>query len=98
MLTHFDFVDTAVNTRIQMPFVNLALVPELGTNYWLPAQFGYPAAAELVLLALPFDSRRAAELGFVTRAVAEADLIPTALDTAHRMTRQPIGPRARASG
>jgi len=91
MLTHFDFVYAAEHTRFQMPFVNLALVPELGTSYWLPAQIGYLAAAELVLLALPFDSRRAAELGFVTRVVAEADLKATALDTAHRLIRQPAG-------
>src|SRR5216683_6016254 len=63
----------------------------LGTSYWLPAQIGYLAAAELVLLALPFDARRAAELGLVTRVVAEADLMATALDTAHRLTRQPAG-------
>lgn len=91
MLTHFDFVYAAEHTRFQMPFVNLALVPELGTSYWLPAQIGYLAAAELVLLALPFDAHRAAELGFVTRVVAEADLMATALDTAQKLTRQPAG-------
>jgi enoyl-CoA hydratase/carnithine racemase len=91
MLTHFDFVYAAEHTRFQMPFVNLALVPELGTSYWLPAQIGYVAAAELVLLALPFDARRAAELGLVTRVVAEADLMAAALDTAHKLARQPTG-------
>jgi enoyl-CoA hydratase/carnithine racemase len=91
MLTHFDFVYAAEHTRFQMPFVNLALVPELGTSYWLPAQIGYLAAAELILLAQPFDARRAAELGVVTRVVAEAGLMATALDTAQRLTRQPAG-------
>jgi enoyl-CoA hydratase/carnithine racemase len=91
MLTHCDFVYAAEQTRFQMPFVNLALVPELGTSYWLPAQIGYLAAAELVLLGLPFDARRAAELGFVTRVVSEADLMTTATDTAHRLARQPLG-------
>ena len=33
MLSHFDFVYAAEHTRFQMPFVNLALVPELGTSY-----------------------------------------------------------------
>jgi enoyl-CoA hydratase/carnithine racemase len=91
MLTHFDFVYAAEHTRFQMPFVNLALVPELGTSYWLPAQIGYLAAAELILLALPFDARRAADLGLVTRVVAQADLLATSLDTADRLTRQPSG-------
>lgn len=91
MLAHVDFVYAAEHTRFQMPFVNLALVPELGASYWLPAQIGYHAAAELVLLGLPFDARRAAELGLVTRVVAQAKLLATALDTAHRLTRQPAG-------
>ena len=91
MLTHFDFVYAAEHTRFQMPFVNLALVPELGTSYWLPAQIGYLAAAELILLGLPFDARRAVELGFVTRVVSGADLMATATDTAHKLARQPAG-------
>jgi enoyl-CoA hydratase/carnithine racemase len=46
LLTHFDFVYAAEHTRFQMPFVNLALVPELGTSYWLPAQIGFTAFFE----------------------------------------------------
>jgi len=91
MLTHCDFVYATERTTFQMPFVNLALVPELGTSYSLPAQIGYVAAAELILLGLPFDAHRAAELGMVTRVVLEADLLPTAMDTAHRLVRQPAG-------
>jgi enoyl-CoA hydratase/carnithine racemase len=96
VLAHCDFVYAAEQTRFQLPFVNLALVPELGTSYWLPAQIGYLAAAELILLAQPFDARRAAELGLITRVVAAADLMATALDTARRLARQPAG-AARAS-
>jgi enoyl-CoA hydratase/carnithine racemase len=91
MLTYCDFVYASEHTTFQMPFVNLALVPELGTSYSLPAQIGYIAAAELILLGLPFDARRAAELGLVTRIVSETDLLATAMDTAHRLARQPAG-------
>ena len=91
MLTYCDFVYASEHTTFQMPFVNLALVPELGTSYSLPAQIGYIAAAELILLGLPFDARRAAELGLVTRIVPEADLPATAMDTAHRLAQQPAG-------
>ena len=71
MLLHFDFVYAAENAKFQMPFVNLALVPELGSSYLAPAQAGYIAAAELILLGSPFDARRALELGFVTRVVSD---------------------------
>jgi enoyl-CoA hydratase/carnithine racemase len=91
MLTYCDFVYASEHTTFQMPFVNLALVPELGTSYSLPAQIGYIAAAELILLGLPFDARRAAELGLVTRIVSDADLLATAMDTAHRLAQQPAG-------
>jgi enoyl-CoA hydratase/carnithine racemase len=91
MLTYCDFVYASEHTTFQMPFVNLALVPELGTSYSLPAQIGYIAAAELILLGLPFDARRAAELGLVTRIVPEADLLATAFETARRLAQQPAG-------
>src|SRR6266446_4656184 len=50
MLTHCDFVFAGESAKFQMPFVSLALVPEFGTSYSVPAR-----AAELVLLGLPFD-------------------------------------------
>jgi enoyl-CoA hydratase/carnithine racemase len=91
MLTHCDFVYAAEHTTFQLPFVNLAVVPELGTSYSLAAQLGYLAAAELLLLGLPFDARRASELGFVTRIVPDADVLATATETAQRLARLPAG-------
>jgi enoyl-CoA hydratase/carnithine racemase len=91
MLLHCDFVYAAESTRFQMPFVNLALVPELGSSHLLPAQAGYIAATELILLALPFDARRALELGFVTRIVSDHGLLATAMDTAQVLAGRPAG-------
>jgi enoyl-CoA hydratase/carnithine racemase len=89
MLTHCDFVYAGESARFQMPFINLALVPEFGTSYSLPAQIGYIHAAELILLGLPFDARRAAELGFVTRVVPDQDLMATATETAQKLAEKP---------
>jgi enoyl-CoA hydratase/carnithine racemase len=47
MLTHCDFVYAAESARFQMPFVNLAVVPELGSSYSIPAAIGYIPASEL---------------------------------------------------
>src|SRR5881296_1136940 len=60
MLTHCDFVFAGESAKFQMPFVNLALVPEFGSSCTIPARIGYLRAAELVLLGLPFDAKRAA--------------------------------------
>ncbi len=91
MLTHCDFVYAAEGTRFQLPFVNLAVVPELGTSYLIPAQTGYIAAAELVLLGMPFTAARAAELGLVTRVVPDERLLPTAMETARALAEKPSG-------
>jgi enoyl-CoA hydratase/carnithine racemase len=91
MLTHCDFVYAAEGTRFQLPFVNLAVVPELGSSYLIPAQTGYIGAAELFLLGMPFDARRAAELGLVTRVVPSEDLLATAMETARALAAKPAG-------
>jgi enoyl-CoA hydratase/carnithine racemase len=89
VLLHCDFVYAAENTIFRMPFIDLALVPELGTSYSVPANIGYTAAAELFLLGKPFDARRAAELGLVTRVVSDHGLMATAMETAQALAEKP---------
>ena len=91
MLPHCDFVYAGESTRFQMPFVNLALVPEFGASYSIAAQSGYLAAAELILLGQPFYARRAAELGLVTRVVPDQAVLATAKETAERLAEKPAG-------
>src|SRR6184192_1488666 len=74
MLTHCDFIYAAESAKFQMPFINLAVVPEFGSSCSVPARIGHLRAAELILLGVPFDARRAAELGFVTQVVPDQTL------------------------
>src|SRR5712672_3986551 len=46
MLTHCDFIYAAENAKFQMPFINLALVPEFGSSCSVPARIGHVRAAE----------------------------------------------------
>ena len=89
MLTHCDFVYAGESARFQMPFVNLALVPEFGSSCTVPARIGYLRAAELILLGLFFDARRAAELGLVTRVVPDQKLLATATETTQKLAEKP---------
>jgi enoyl-CoA hydratase/carnithine racemase len=89
MLTHCDFVYAGESAKFQMPFVNLGLVPEFGSSFSVPARIGHLRAAELVLLGDPFDGRRAAELGLVTRVVPDQDLMATATATAQKLAAKP---------
>jgi len=91
MLTHCDFVYAAESAKFQMPFINLGLVPEFGSSCSVSMCIGHLRAAELILLGLPFDSRRAAELGLVTRVVPDGKLMATASETAQKLAQKPIG-------
>jgi enoyl-CoA hydratase/carnithine racemase len=61
MLTHCDFVYAGETAKFQMPFINLGLVPEFGSSCSVPIRIGH-INAELILLGLPFDARRARSL------------------------------------
>jgi enoyl-CoA hydratase/carnithine racemase len=91
MLTHCDFVYAGESAKFQLPFINLALVPEFGSSYSLPARIGYLRAADLFLLGEPFTAARAAELGLVTRVVPDLDLLATATATAQKLAGKPGG-------
>jgi enoyl-CoA hydratase/carnithine racemase len=89
MLTHCDFVYAGESAKFQMPFINLAVVPEFGSSCSVPARMGHIRAAELILLGSPFDAKRAAELGFVTQVVPDQILMTTATEAARKLASKP---------
>jgi enoyl-CoA hydratase/carnithine racemase len=91
MLAHCDFVYAGESAKLQLPFVNLGLVPEFGSSYLLPLRFGYLRAAELILLGQSFDALRAAELGLVTSVVPDQQLLAAATETAQTLAAKPAG-------
>jgi enoyl-CoA hydratase/carnithine racemase len=91
MLAHCDFVYAGQSTRFQLPFISLALVPEFGSSYLLPLRGGYLGAAEVILLGQPFDASRAAELGLITKAVPDQQVLAIARDAAQKLAEKPAG-------
>jgi enoyl-CoA hydratase/carnithine racemase len=91
MLTHCDFVYAGESAHSQMPFINLAVVPEFGSSWSIPARIGHLRAAELILLGLPFDARRAADLELVTQVVPDRDLLAKATETARKLAAKSAG-------
>jgi enoyl-CoA hydratase/carnithine racemase len=91
MLTHCDFVYAGDSAKFQMPFVNLALVPEFGSSCSIPGRIGHIRAAELILLGLPFDAKRAFDLGLVTQVLADPLVFTVATEMARTLAAKPAG-------
>ena len=89
MLLHCDLVYAAPNARLQLPFVNLGLVPEAASSLLLPALLGYQRAAELLLLGEPFTAQKGKEIGLVTEVVPEDQLYDTAMAQAKKLAGKP---------
>jgi enoyl-CoA hydratase/carnithine racemase len=91
MLTHCDFVYAGESAKFRMPFIDLAVLPEFGSSCSVPAMIGHIRAAELILLGLPFDARRAVELGFANQVVPDQTLLATASETARKLAAKSSG-------
>ena len=89
LLFHCDLVYATPESRFQTPFVNLGLVPEAGSSLLAPQRFGRAKAAELLLLAEPFDAGQAHALGLVNALVPRADLIAHAMGKAAALAAKP---------
>jgi enoyl-CoA hydratase/carnithine racemase len=89
MLLHTDIVYAAPEARFRMPFVDLGVVPELGSSLLVPWIVGRHRAAELMLLGDFFDAAAAAELGFVNRVVPRDALVGEATALAKRLAAKP---------
>jgi enoyl-CoA hydratase/carnithine racemase len=89
MLLHTDINLASDKARFQMPFINLALVPEAGSTLLLPRLAGHPRAAELLMLGEPFDAITARDVGLITRVVEAASLRGVAEETARKLAEKP---------
>jgi enoyl-CoA hydratase/carnithine racemase len=88
MLLHCDLAYAAESAKFQLPFVNLALVPEAGASYILPAMVGHRHAAELLLLGERFGAAEARRVGIINAVLPDAEsLLAHARERAAKLAR-----------
>ena len=85
LLLHCDLVYAASSAVFQLPFVNLALVPEAGSSLLMPLMMGHVRAAELLLLGDKFSAEKAAAYGLVNEVVSGEELEALALEKANAL-------------
>jgi enoyl-CoA hydratase/carnithine racemase len=89
MLLHCDLILAARGATFQLPFINLAIVPEAASSLLLPRLIGHQRTMELLLLGEPFTADQAFTYGLVNR-VAEPDaLLSTARDLIDKLLTKP---------
>ena len=88
MIFHCDLVYATHSAMFRMPFVDLGLVPEAGSSFFVPQLFGLQKAGEL-LLGDAFNAEEAHRLGVVNAIVGEHEVQGFAMERAHRLAAKP---------
>ncbi|TAL04515.1 MAG: enoyl-CoA hydratase [Rhodospirillaceae bacterium] len=91
MLMHCDFVYATPNARFQLPFVNLAIVPEFASSMLLARLVGARRATELLLLGESFTAERALADGFINEIIPADHMKATVTTKVRALASQPPG-------
>jgi enoyl-CoA hydratase/carnithine racemase len=87
LATYADLRWAAVSARVASSFAGLGLPAEYGIGWMLPRLVGTANAFQLLLDPSPRSAEAMAQLGFVQRVVADAELLPAVLDFAKTIAR-----------
>ena len=85
LLLHCDLAYATPTARFQMPFVNLALVPEFASSLLIPRLVGTRRAAELLMLGEPFSAEMALNYGLINAVVPAEALRETVMAKARAL-------------
>jgi 2-(1,2-epoxy-1,2-dihydrophenyl)acetyl-CoA isomerase len=84
-----DFRIGAAGTRYTTAFTGIGLTADSGLSWTLPRLVGSGRAAALLMLAEPFTSEQALEMGILNACVAPEQVLPAALELAGRLAAGP---------
>ncbi|MCG9747845.1 enoyl-CoA hydratase [Shewanella sp. Isolate8] len=89
LLLHCDLIYADNTAKFQLPFVNLALVPEAGASLLLPRLVGQAKASELLLLGEAFDAQSALSIGLINDLLPSDKLMSHALNQSIKLAKKP---------
>ena len=77
------------SARFGLPEIKLGVIPAAGGTQRLPRLIGEARAKELILTADLIDAETALRYGIISRVLAQAELMPAALELAQRIAEHP---------
>ncbi|EMD82708.1 enoyl-CoA hydratase-related protein [Pacificimonas flava] len=84
-----DFVICAESAYFLQAFVNIGLVPDVGSTWLLPRVIGRARALEMMMLGEKVPAEKALDWGMVYRIVPDAELMDAASSLARRFASGP---------
>jgi len=84
-----DIVVAGKSAYFLQAFVNIGLVPDVGSTWMLPRLAGKARAQAMMMLGERIPAEMAADWGMIYKAVDDAELMPTARAIADKLARGP---------
>jgi 2-(1,2-epoxy-1,2-dihydrophenyl)acetyl-CoA isomerase len=84
-----DFRIAAASSKYCMAFINIGLVPDAGTSFFLPRIIGLSRAMEMTMTGEPVDAEEAYRIGLVNKVVVDEELDKEAKAFARRLIQAP---------
>ena len=84
-----DFVICAESAYFLQAFVNIGLVPDVGSTWLLPRIIGRARALEMMMLGEKIPAQKALDWGMAYKVVPDAELMDTAKTLAQRFAKGP---------
>ncbi len=90
MLLHVDIAFIATTARLRAPFVPLGVVPEAAGSLLMPVVMGNQRAALKLYTGEWISAQEAVDCNLALRTVPPQELMPAAMETAHRIAKMPV--------
>jgi len=84
-----DIAVAAENAYFLQAFINIALIPDAGSTYFLPRLVGRARAASLMMLGEKITAAQALDYGIISQVFEQDDLQKNALALAHKLAAMP---------
>ena len=84
-----DFIIASEKATFAQAFVNVGLVPDLGSMYLLPRVVGIQKAKELMMTGRPIYSTEAYDLGIINQVVPHGELWTATMELAVKLAEGP---------
>lgn len=84
-----DIIVAAKSAYFLQAFVNIGLVPDVGSTWMLPRMVGRARATRMMMLGERIPAEQAFDWGLISELVEDADLMPRATEIARKLARGP---------